>query len=95
LTVFTAECYRDTASLTTAMTDATDRNPPERLEGRSVSVAKRSAREAFIAEAEISAAKVDAGGPLYSSKDVHAYIAARAAGTPACAPEPMRRDPGI
>jgi predicted transcriptional regulator len=48
-------------------------------------------REAFIAQAEESAADVDAGGLLYAAEDVRAYIAARAAGKPARRPSPMRR----
>jgi predicted transcriptional regulator len=48
-------------------------------------------REAFIAEAEASAADVDAGGPLYAAEDVHAYIVARAAGKRARRPLPVRR----
>lgn len=48
-------------------------------------------REAFIAEAEASAAEVDAGGPLYAAEDLRAYIVARAAGKPARRPLPMRR----
>lgn len=48
-------------------------------------------REAFIAQAEASAAQIDAGGPLYAAEDVHAYILARAAGKPARRPQPMRR----
>jgi hypothetical protein len=47
--------------------------------------------EAFIADAEASAAKVDAGGALYRAEDVHAYIRARAAGKPARRPTPARR----
>lgn len=35
--------------------------------------------EQFIAEAQSSAADVDAGGALYAAEDVHAYIVARAA----------------
>ena len=48
-------------------------------------------REAFIAEAEASAADVDAGGPLYAAEEVHAYIAARATGKTARRPQPARR----
>ncbi len=47
-------------------------------------------REAFIAEAESSAAEVDAGGPLYAAKDVRAYVVARAAGKAAPRPKPIR-----
>jgi len=48
-------------------------------------------REAFIAEAEASAAEVDAGGPLYAAEDVHAYIVARASGRAVRRPKPIRR----
>jgi len=48
-------------------------------------------REAFIAEAEASAAEIDAGGLLYAAEDVHAYIVARAAGKAARRPRPMPR----
>jgi predicted transcriptional regulator len=48
-------------------------------------------REAFIAEAEASAAEVDAGGPVYAAKEVHGYILARAAGKTAPRPKPVRR----
>jgi hypothetical protein len=48
-------------------------------------------RKKFIADAEASAADVDAGGPLYAAKDVHAYIVARAAGKAVRKPQPVRR----
>lgn len=48
-------------------------------------------REAFIAHGEAAAAEVDAGGPLYAAEDVHAYIAAKAAGKAAPRPHPVRR----
>ena len=48
-------------------------------------------REAFIAEAQASAAEVDAGGPLYAAEDVHAYILARATGKAARRPRPTQR----
>jgi hypothetical protein len=48
-------------------------------------------REAFIADAEASAAEIDAGGPLYAAEEVHAYIVARAAGKTARRPQPTRR----
>jgi hypothetical protein len=51
-------------------------------------------REAFVAEAEASAADIDAGGPLYAAEDVQAYIVARAAGQRAPKPKPMRRARG-
>jgi predicted transcriptional regulator len=54
-------------------------------------VALAEMREAFIAEAEASAAEVDAGGPLYAAEDVRAYVVTRAAGKSARRPLPMRR----
>jgi len=48
-------------------------------------------REAFIAEAEASAAEIDAGAPLYAAEDVHAYIAARARREPTRRPKPVTR----
>jgi predicted transcriptional regulator len=48
-------------------------------------------RELFIADAQASAAQIDAGGPLYAAEDVHAYIVARASGTAARRPTPVRR----
>lgn len=54
-------------------------------------VALAEMREAFIAEAESSAAEVDAEGPLFAAEDVHAYIVARAAGQTAPRPKPVRR----
>ena len=47
-------------------------------------------RELFIADAQASAAEVDAGGPLYAAEDVHAYIVARASGRSARRPAPTR-----
>ena len=38
------------------------------------------AREAFIKDAEASAAEIDAGGALYAAEDVSSYLFARAAG---------------
>ena len=54
-------------------------------------VALAEMRQAFIAEAEASAAEVDAAGALYAAEDVHAYIVARAAGKAAPRPKPVRR----
>jgi len=48
-------------------------------------------RELFIADAQASAAEIDAGGPLYAAEDVHAYIVARASGKAARRPTPVRR----
>ena len=56
-------------------------------------VALDEMRGAFIAKAEASAAEIDAGGPLYAAKDVHAYIVARAAGERMHRPKPVRRAP--
>ena len=56
-------------------------------------IALAEMRGAFIAEAEASAAEIDAGGPLYVAKDVHAYIVPRAAGERAHRPKPVRRAP--
>lgn len=47
--------------------------------------------EQFVQGALESAADVDAGGPLYSADEVHAFILARAAGKPASRPSPIRR----
>jgi predicted transcriptional regulator len=38
------------------------------------------AREAFIQDAEVTAAEVDAGGALFAAEDVASYLFARAAG---------------
>ena len=71
------------------MTATTTLKLPEPLKARIAPLAEM--REAFIAEAEASAAEIDAGGPLYAAEDVHAYIVARAAGKPARRPKPVRR----
>lgn len=47
-------------------------------------------REAFIKDAEKAAAEVDAGGPVYSMKDVHAYLRAKASGKSARRPRPVK-----
>jgi predicted transcriptional regulator len=57
-------------------------------------VALAEMRDAFLTEGEASASAVDSGGPLYAAEDVHAYIAARAAGQPARRPRPVRRSRG-
>lgn len=53
--------------------------------------------EQFIADAQTSAAEVDAGGALYAAEDVHAYIVARAAaiggGKKPARPKPQRSGP--
>jgi predicted transcriptional regulator len=58
-------------------------------------VALAEMRERFIADAEASAAEVDAGGALYAAEDAHAYIAARATSTGATRkptrPRPIKR----
>jgi predicted transcriptional regulator len=48
-------------------------------------------REAFIGDAEKSAAEVDAGGLLYAAEDVHAYIIARGSGKSARKPKAVAR----
>ncbi|HCF56760.1 MAG TPA: hypothetical protein DFS52_02025 [Myxococcales bacterium] len=48
-------------------------------------------REAFLREAEQSARDIDAGGPLYAAEDVHAYLAAKAAGRVPRRPTPIKR----
>jgi predicted transcriptional regulator len=50
-------------------------------------------REAFIAQAEASAAEVDASGRLYAAEDVHAYIVARGRGNAARRPSAVKRAP--
>ena len=50
------------------------------------------AREAFIQDAEASAAEVDAGGALYAAEDVASYLFARAAGKrPVARPKALPR----
>lgn len=44
------------------------------------------AREAFLRDAEASAAEIDAGGALYAAEDVAAYLLSRAAGKAAARP---------
>ncbi len=61
------------------------------IDALEVQAALAEMREGFIAEAEASAAEVDAGGPLYPAEDVHAYITARAAGKTTRRPLPARR----
>lgn len=53
--------------------------------------AMAEAREAFLQDAEASAAEVDAGGPLYAAEDVAAYLLSRAAGKAAARPRRVRR----
>lgn len=48
--------------------------------------AMAEAREAFLRDAEASAAEVDAGGALYAAEDVAAYLLSRAAGKAAARP---------
>lgn len=48
-------------------------------------------RRSFIKEALDSAAEVDAGGPLYSMEDVHAYLRARVAGQAVKRPRPLKK----
>lgn len=42
--------------------------------------AMAEARESFLADAEVSAAELDAGGALYAAEDVAAYLLARSTG---------------
>jgi predicted transcriptional regulator len=49
------------------------------------------AREAFLRDAEASAAEVDAGGALYAAEDVAAYLLSRAAGKAAARPRRVRK----
>jgi predicted transcriptional regulator len=53
--------------------------------------AMAEAREAFLRDAEDSAAEVDAGGALYAAEDVAAYLLSRAAGRPAARPRRVRK----
>jgi hypothetical protein len=63
-----------------------------RLKARRIKVADSAARTAFIAEAEASAAEVDAGGPLYPGNAVRAHVVARIAGRRRPPPpRPVRR----
>ncbi len=48
-------------------------------------------RESFIADAQIAADEIDAGGPLYAAEDVHAYIVGRAQGRTVRRPTQVRR----
>lgn len=48
------------------------------------------AREAFLRDAEASAADIDAGGALYAAEDVAAYLLARASGRAAARPRRVR-----
>jgi predicted transcriptional regulator len=48
-------------------------------------------RESFIADADASAAAVDAGGRLYAAEDVHAYIVARGRGVAPERPAAIKR----
>lgn len=53
--------------------------------------AMSEAREAFLRDAEASAAEVDAGGALYAAEDVAAYLLSRTAAKPAARPRPVRK----
>lgn len=53
--------------------------------------AMAEAREAFLRDAEASAAEVDAGGALYAAEDVAAYLLSRAAGKAAARPRRVRK----
>jgi hypothetical protein len=53
--------------------------------------AMAEAREAFLRDAEDSAAEVDAGGALYAAEDVAAYLLSRAGGRAAARPRRVRK----
>ena len=53
--------------------------------------AMAEAREAFLRDAEASAAEVDAGGALYAAEDVATYLLSRAAGKAAARPRRVRK----
>jgi predicted transcriptional regulator len=53
--------------------------------------AMAEAREAFLQDAEASAAEVDAGGALYAAEEVATYLLARAAGRVAARPRRVRK----
>lgn len=53
--------------------------------------ATAEAREAFLRDAEDSAAAIDAGGALYAAEDVAAYLLAKAAGKAATRPRRVSR----
>ena len=53
--------------------------------------AMAEAREAFLRDAEASAAEIDAGGALYAAEDVAAYLLARATGKAVARPKPVRK----
>ncbi len=48
-------------------------------------------RRAFLNEAIVSAAEIDAGGPLYAMEDVHAYVRALASGKTTKRPKPVKQ----
>ncbi len=47
-------------------------------------------RDGFLQAGMQSAQEVDAGGPLYAAEDVHSYLRAKVAGTPARRPAPLK-----
>lgn len=53
--------------------------------------AMAEAREAFLRDAEASAAEIDAGGALYAAEDVAAYLLARGAGKAGTRPRRVTR----
>jgi predicted transcriptional regulator len=53
--------------------------------------AMAEAREAFLQEAEASAAELDAGGALFAAEDVAAYLLSRAAGKSPVRPKRVRK----
>ena len=75
-----------------ALADAAGKTPHAwMVEALERQAALAEAREAFLADAEAAAAKIDAGGALYAAEDVAAYVLARGAGKRAPArPRPIK-----
>ncbi len=61
------------------------------LEALERQAAMAEAREAFLQDAEASAADVDTGGALYAAEDVATYLLARAAGRAPARPRRVRK----
>lgn len=61
-------------------------------------VQRRTQRAAFLAEAQESAAEIDAGGPVYALADIHVWVKAKigahATGQKVKDPKPMRARAG-
>jgi predicted transcriptional regulator len=53
--------------------------------------AMAEAREAFLRDAEASAAEIDSGGAVYAAEDVAPYLLSRSAGTAAARPRRVRK----